>query len=103
MVLGAAGGPRIISATIQNFLNLAVFEMNAAQAISAPRFHHQWLPDEIRYEEFGINQDSRKMLQEMGHTLEIGSVGRAHIIYIDPSGKRHGAPDPRGNGSAEGF
>lgn len=103
MVIGAAGGPRIISATLQNFLNMAVFEMNAQQAISAPRFHHQWLPNNLYYEEFGISKDSRKTLQQMGHHLTTGSVGRAHIIQVDEHGIRHGAPDPRGNGSAEGF
>ncbi|MGK7370685.1 MAG: gamma-glutamyltransferase, partial [Candidatus Halalkalibacterium sp. M3_1C_030] len=45
MVLGAAGGPRIITATFMSFLNMAVFGMNAQEAISAPRFHHQWMPD----------------------------------------------------------
>lgn len=103
MVIGAAGGPRIISATLQNFLNMAVFDMNAQQAVSAPRFHHQWLPDRLYYEEFGITKDSRIILQEMGHHLRTGSVGRAHIIHVDENGVLHGAPDPRGNGTAEGF
>ena len=103
MVIGAAGGPRIISATLQNFLNMAVFNMPAQKAISAPRFHHQWLPDEIRYEAFGISKDSRLMLEEMGHTLKTGSVGRAHIIHIGDDGSRNGAPDPRGDGTAVGF
>lgn len=103
MVIGAAGGPRIISATLQNFLNMAVFNMNAQQAVSAPRFHHQWLPDNLYYEEFGITKDSRIILQEMGHHLSTSSVGRAHIIHVDENGVRHGAPDPRGNGTAEGF
>lgn len=103
MVIGAAGGPRIISATLQNFLNLAVFEMNAQQAISAPRFHHQWLPDEIRFEEYGISADTKAILKKMGHNMTTGSVGRAHIIFIDDDGIRHGAPDPRGDGVAEGY
>lgn len=103
MVIGAAGGPRIISATLQNFLNMAVFEMNAQEAVSAPRFHHQWMPDEIRYEEFGISNDTRHVLKEMGHNLTTGSVGRAHIIFVDKNGTRHGAPDPRGDGAAEGY
>lgn len=103
MVIGAAGGPRIISATLQNFLNMAVFEMNAREAVSAPRFHHQWLPDEIRYEEFGISKDTRAIIEEMGHTLTVGSVGRAHIIYVDEENIRHGGPDPRGDGTAEGY
>lgn len=102
MVLGAAGGPRIITNVLQTFLNGAVFGMNAMQAISAPRFHHQWYPDEIRYEAYGIDKTARKKLKAMGHQLKIGSVGRGHIIFVDDEGV-HGAPDPRGVGSALGF
>lgn len=103
MVLGAAGGPRIITAVLQIFLNGAVFDMNAMQATSAPRFHHQWYPDYIRYEKYGINKVARMKLKEMGHTLKTGSVGRAHVIFVDERGVVHGAADPRGQGVAAGF
>ncbi len=104
MVLGAAGGPRIITAALQNFLNLAVFGMSAQQAVSADRFHHQWLPDKLYVEPFGLNPDTRKLLEEKGHELqERPTVGRAHIIYIDENGLKFGAPDPRGDGSAAGY
>jgi gamma-glutamyltranspeptidase/glutathione hydrolase len=103
MVLGAAGGPRIITATMHCFLNMAVFGMNAAEAMSAPRFHHQWLPDEIYYDPYGISKDTREKLEAMGHTFTETSIGRAHIIRIDEDGMRHGAPDPRGDGAAEGY
>jgi gamma-glutamyltranspeptidase/glutathione hydrolase len=104
MVLGAAGGPRIITATLHNFLNLAVFEMNAGQAISAPRFHHQWMPDKLYFEEFGLSPDTQELLKEKGHNLtKRRSLGRAHIIYVDEEGLKYGAPDPRGNGTAEGY
>src|SRR5699024_10228726 len=97
MVLAAAGGPRLITAVLQTFLTGTVFGMNAQQAIAAPRFHHQWYPDYIRYEKFGIDKVSRTKLQKMGHTLKTGSVGRGHIIFVDEEGL-HGAPDPRGQG-----
>lgn len=104
MVLGAAGGPRIITATFMSFLNMAVFGMNAQEAISAPRFHHQWMPDKLYYEEFGISPDTQEILRTKGHNLEITfGVGRGHIIYVDDDGTKHGAPDPRGNGTAEGY
>lgn len=103
MVIGAAGGPRIISATLHCFLNMVVFGMNAQQAVSAPRFHHQWLPDEIQYDAFGISKDTRAALEAMGHTFTENSIGRAHIIHVDENGLYHGAPDPRGDGSAEGY
>ena len=103
MVLGAAGGPRIITATFMSFLNMAIFNMNAQQAISAPRFHHQWLPDKLYIEEYGLSPDTQKLLEAKGHTLQVRStIGRGHIIFVDDHGKKHGAPDPRGDGAAKG-
>ncbi len=104
MVLGAAGGPRIITATFHNFLNMTVFGMEPQAANSAPRFHHQWMPDKLYYEEFGLSPDTREKLKEWGHTLSAtGGVGRAHTIYIDDNGLKYGSPDPRGDGTAEGY
>jgi gamma-glutamyltranspeptidase/glutathione hydrolase len=104
MVLGAAGGPTIITATLHNFLNMAVFGMNAQEAISAPRFHHQWMPDKLFYENYGLSPDTQKRLKEMGHNLApIESLARAHTIYVDDNGIKYGAPDPRGDGDAAGY
>lgn len=104
MVLGAAGGPRIITATLQSFLNMAVFEMDPQQATSAPRFHHQWMPDSLYYEKFGLSPDTRNLLKKMGHNLApTDGVGRAHNIYVGKDGLKYGAPDPRGDGVAEGY
>ena len=104
MVLGAAGGPRIITATFMSFLNMAVFDMNAQEAISAPRFHHQWLPDKIYYEAFGISPDTQELLKSKGHELQTrATVGRGHIIHVGENNKKHGAADPRGNGTVEGY
>jgi gamma-glutamyltranspeptidase/glutathione hydrolase len=104
MVLGAAGGPRIITATFQSFLNLAVHGMNAQQAISAPRFHHQWMPDKLFYEPYGINADTKSILKDNGHALEeMSSIGRGHIIYVDENGRRTSGVDPRGDGYADGY
>lgn len=104
MVLGAAGGPRIITATLHNFLNMAVFEMPTQKANSAPRFHHQWMPDTLYYEKHTLSPDTRYKLEELGHGLKpIESSGRAHTIYIDEKGIKYGAPDPRGNGVATGY
>ena len=104
MVLGAAGGPRIITASLHNFLNMAVFGMNPQQANSAPRFHHQWMPDKLYYEEFGLSPDTRDILNDMGHNLSAtGGVGRAHTIYVSDDGIKYGSPDPRGDGAAAGY
>ena len=103
MIAGAAGGPRIITATLQNILNVLLFEMNPHQAISAPRFHHQWLPDSLYLEEFGISQDTESILSERGHDIALlPSIGRTHIIYVDEDGLKYGAADPRGDGFTEG-
>ncbi|MGM0588299.1 MAG: gamma-glutamyltransferase [Bacteroidota bacterium] len=104
MVLGAAGGPRIINTVLQNFLNMAQFDMNAQEAIAAPRFHHQWLPDKLSYEQYGLSPDTRAKLRAMGHNLDImGSIGRGHIVRIRPDGTMESGVDPRGNGAAAGY
>ena len=105
MVLGAAGGPRIINTVLQTFLNITVFEMNAQAALDAPRFHHQWLPDTLYYEEFGISSDTRLELQKKGHATGAfhTHIGRSHIIHVDEQGKKHGAASPRANGYAAGY
>lgn len=104
MVLGAAGGPRIITAILHNFLNMAVFEMPTQKANSAPRFHHQWMPDTLYYEKYTLSPDTRYNLEELGHKLKsIKNSGRAHTIYIGEKGIRYGAADPRGNGIVTGY
>lgn len=104
MVLGAGGGPRIITATLQNFLNIAVVGMNAREAVSAPRFHHQWLPDTLYYESYGISRDTQEILRRKGHKISpYGIIGRSHIIYIDDDGKKQGAADPRADGYVSGY
>ena len=105
MVLGAAGGPRIITTVLQNFLNGAVHGMDAEQAMASPRFHHQHLPDELSVEPGLLTAEAERELIEMGHTLKStpGANSRAHILFIRGDGKRHGAADPRGYGTADGF
>lgn len=104
MVLGAAGGPRIITAVIQNFLNIAVFGMTPNQAISAYRFHHQWIPDRLTMEEFTFSTDTQRILETKGHTLHfMNAIGRSHILMVDDKGIRYGAPDPRGDGFTAGY
>lgn len=104
MVAGGSGGPRIITATLQNILNVLVYNMNATQAVSAPRFHHQWLPDRIDVERFALQHDTRLNLVNKGHQIrEYTSLARTHIIVIDDDKNRTGAADPRGQGSVQGF
>ncbi len=103
MLLGAAGGSRIITTVLQTFLNLALFDMDAQQAAAAPRVHHQWLPDLLRYEDMGLNPDTRLRLIEKGHDFRPLSIGRTHLIYVDEAGRLQGGYDPRGDGYVAGF
>ncbi len=101
---GGAGGPRIITATLQNFLNMALFEMNANQAIAAPRVHHQWLPDKLYVEGLYFSNDTVEKLEALGHQVErIGNIALTHIIFIDENGVMSGAVDSRGDGHVAGY
>ncbi len=104
IVTGAAGGPRIITATLQNILNILLFDMNIQQAVSAPRFHHQWLPDMLYIEEHGISPDTQNLLAKFGHNLSvIENIGRVHTVYVDEEGLKYGVADSRGDGSTKGY
>lgn len=104
MVIGAAGGPRIITATLQSFLNRAVFGMRSQQATAQPRFHHQWLPDRLFIDDFGLSPDTQQLLEERGHTIfPLPTIGRAHNIFVDKNGNLTSGVDPRGDGYAAGY
>jgi len=84
MVTGSPGGRTIINTTLETILDVVDFGMNAQEAVDAPRFHHQWLPDRIDYEKFGFSPDTIKELQRRGQTLrEAGSQGVAQVIVYD--------------------
>lgn len=103
--VGARGGPRIISAVMQSVINVIDFEMNIQQAIDAPRIHHQWLPDEIMYEQFGLSADTINVLSSFGHKFVArpGNIASATAIMIDKNGVRLGAIDSRSDGAAIGY
>lgn len=103
--LGARGGPRIISAVMQSVINVIDFDMNIQQAIDAPRIHHQWLPDETYWEEYGLSADTRGILTSFGHkfTEKPGNIASATGIMIDRDGVRLGAIDSRSDGAAVGY
>jgi gamma-glutamyltranspeptidase / glutathione hydrolase len=97
-VLGSPGGPTIINTVLQTLLNLVDFEMNVQRAVGAPRIHHQWLPDEVRHEPFGLNADTRAVLEKMGHRFapRAVSMGSCNAIALDPkTGDRLVGVDPR--------
>jgi len=104
--IGSPGGPTIINTVLQVIVNVVDFGMNIQQAIDAPRFHHQWMPDRIQFEPMGINRDTRAALEKMGHAFaeKPGNMGDAEGIMIDAkTGMRLGASDPRSGGAAVGY
>ncbi|WP_069132607.1 gamma-glutamyltransferase [Rhodohalobacter halophilus] len=101
---GGAGGPRIITATLQNFLNAALFGMNANQAITAPRIHHQWLPDKLYVERLYFSSDTLQKLEGFGHDVDqIGNIALTHFILFEPENRMQGAADSRGDGHVAGY
>lgn len=105
-VVGSPGGRTIINSVLEVVLNIVDFGMGMDAAVSAKRFHHQWLPDAIRIEEGGVTEAAFAGLESMGHTVSMaGSQGRTHCIMFDPvTDKLSGAPDPRDrDGGAAGY
>jgi gamma-glutamyltranspeptidase/glutathione hydrolase len=103
LVLGTPGGSTIVTTVLQIHLNVTRFGMNVRQAVDAPRFHHQWLPDEIRVEAFGLSPDTRRILEAAGYVVrEEGAIGRAAAIMRLPDGRLAGWADRRGRGKAAG-
>ncbi len=96
-VVGSPGGRTIINTVLQVVLNLIDFQMNIQDAVNAPRFHHQWLPNVLTYERNGLPPETVAALQLMGHEVRAGGQqGTAHSIFVDTkSGQRIGAADPR--------
>ena len=103
LALGAPGGPRIISTVLQTFLNVVDFGMNLRQAIDFPRFHHQWMPDEIRMEDHGFSPDTIDRLEERGHKIRFtGNWSRTMAVQVVEGGLV-GAADARSEGVALGY
>ena len=103
MVAGAAGGPRIISATSQVILNVIEYGMPLADAMRAPRLHHQALPDELRLETNGFSISTVDSLRAMGHKVDfLGGIANVNAIRRVPGGW-HGVSEPRAFGAAIGY
>lgn len=99
-VIGSPGGTTIPNTVLQVAINLIDHGMNIQEAIDAPRIHHQWLPDVIRYEKYGLSTDVVAGLEVRGHKLiapaQAASIGQVHGIAIEPkTGVRLGASDAR--------
>jgi gamma-glutamyltranspeptidase/glutathione hydrolase len=104
--VGSPGGPTIINTVLCIITNVIDYDMNIQQAIDAPRIHHQWLPDELVGEPFGLSGDTQRALTARGHTLaKLHYLGDAEGIMIEEkTGMRLGATDPRrSDGQAVGY
>jgi gamma-glutamyltranspeptidase/glutathione hydrolase len=112
LVLGSPGGPRIITTVANILIGVVDFGMNIQEAVNAPRFHHQWLPDVVRVEQW-FSPDTVKRLEQMGHKVEFGihesekwepdwSDGECVEIDLE-TGERLGGSDQRNNGKAVGY
>ncbi len=104
MVTGSPGGRTIINTVLETIVDVVDFGMNAQEAVDAPRFHHQWLPDRIQYQRYGLSPDTIDGLQRRGHTLQMipgtgSSQGVAQVIIYNgkddmlEGGTDHRAPD----------
>jgi len=114
MVLGTPGGSRIITAVLHTIVNVIDYGMNVQEAVDAPRFHQQWLPEATNLESFALSPDTRQRLEAMGHRFTTAQPAN-HLAVIlvgapslggKPAGKNrfYGANDPRRNtGLALGY
>ncbi|MFL4557851.1 gamma-glutamyltransferase [Yersinia kristensenii] len=101
MVLGSPGGSRIITITLQTALNVIDHGMAPQEAVDAPRIHHQWLPDEVYYEQRGVSADSLNLLKNMGYKMvEQNPWGAAELILVGLAGVEGVSPANSGNDSA---
>lgn len=105
MVLGSPGGSTIITSVLQNILNVVEYDMGMNESVTMPRFHHQWLPDEIKFEP-SFDTISFPELRKKGYKIDQSNsriLGKVDAILVLPDGKLEGGADPRGDDSAVGF
>lgn len=103
IVTGTPGGSTIITSVFQTLVNLLEFNLSAQQAVDAPKFHHQWLPDEVVVEE-DFDQTPLDELRRMGYKIERSSpIGRVELIKVNERGQLEAVGDKRGDDSAAGY
>jgi gamma-glutamyltranspeptidase/glutathione hydrolase len=106
MVVGTPGGSTIITSVLQTILNVAEFNMGMQQAVEAPRFHHQWLPDLVNFEPNSFDSTLISTLKSRGYLINEKNspiIGKVDAILVLPDGKLEGGADPRGDDKAVGF
>jgi gamma-glutamyltranspeptidase/glutathione hydrolase len=106
MILGSPGGSTIITSVLQTFLNVAEFNMSMQEAVNAPRFHHQWQPDEIIFETGSFSTDLIKNLQQKNYLINEKAtpvIGKVDALLILHTKEIEGGADKRGDDKAVGF
>jgi len=105
MVLGSPGGSTIITSVMQNILNVIEFDMGMQESVSQPRFHHQWLPDTVRFEP-SFDNSLFTNLEKIGYKIDQSNspvIGKVDAILVLPNGNLEGGADPRGDDKAIGY
>ena len=103
IVVGTPGGTTITTSVFQTLVNLLEFDMSAQDAVNQPKFHHQWLPDEILVEK-DFPHNVREKLQQLGYKItQTAQIGRTELIVISPDGKIEAIADKRGDDHAAGY
>ena len=106
MVVGTPGGSTIITSVLQTILNVYEFDMSMQEAVNAPRFHHQWLPDLVNFEPKAFGEDLIRTLKSRGYLINERAspiIGKVDAIWVLSNGKLEGGADPRGDDKAVGY